>query len=106
MTHLANFSQVYPPGAITVKTIVNCFPFEDPCILIKVSGRAIWDALENGVSQYPAQEGRFPQVSNICFEFDPGRKPGERVLSLQIGGEVYDPDRKYLLCTRGYMGRA
>ncbi|KAK0390092.1 hypothetical protein NLU13_3665 [Sarocladium strictum] len=98
--------EVYPPGAITVKTIVNCFPFEDPCILIKVPGQAIWDALENGVSQYPAQEGRFPQVSNICFEFDPQRKAGQRVLSLQIGGEVYDPDRKYLLCTRGYMGRA
>lgn len=97
--------EIYPPGAIRVKTVVNCFPFEDPCILIRVKGQAIWDALENGVSQYPAQEGRFPQVSNICFEFDPSRKPGERVMSLQIGGEVYDPDRKYLLCTRGYMGR-
>lgn len=26
-------------------------------------------------------------------------------MSLEIGGEVYDPDRKYLLSTRGYMGR-
>ena len=49
--------QIYPPGAIKVKDITNCFPFEDPVVLIRVTGKAIWDALENGVSLYPALEG-------------------------------------------------
>ncbi|KAH6656099.1 flagellar associated protein [Truncatella angustata] len=97
--------QIYPPGPILLKDIMNCFPFEDPVVVINVTGQAIWDALENGVSQYPALEGRFPQVSNIKFTFD-GRKPtGSRILKATIGDETIDMERKYRLVTRGYMGR-
>ncbi|KAI2464021.1 Metallo-dependent phosphatase [Annulohypoxylon bovei var. microspora] len=97
--------QVYPPGPILLKDIMNCFPFEDPVVVIKATGQAIWDALENGLSQYPALEGRFPQVSNITFKFD-GRKPsGSRIVSATIGGEPIDMARKYVLVTRGYMAR-
>ncbi|SPQ24076.1 92d2bbde-163f-4fa5-bdd0-e4ac3ffd95cd [Thermothielavioides terrestris] len=97
--------QVYPPGPIRVRDVTDCFPFEDPIVVIKVSGRAIWDALENGVSLYPALEGRFPQVSNIRFTFDPSRPPGSRIVSAEIGGAPLDPGRVYVLATRGYMGR-
>ncbi|KAF7543225.1 hypothetical protein G7Z17_g10905 [Cylindrodendrum hubeiense] len=97
--------QIYPPGAIRIKDITTCFPFEDPVVLLRASGQAIWDALENGVSMYPALEGRFPQVSNIRFEFDPKRPRGQRILSVKIGGVTYDPEKKYVLATRGYMGR-
>ncbi|KAI1371120.1 Metallo-dependent phosphatase [Hypoxylon crocopeplum] len=97
--------QVYPPGPILLKDIMNCFPFEDPVVVIKVTGQAIWDALENGLSQYPALEGRFPQVSNITFKFD-GRKPtGSRIVAATIGGGPIDMARKYVLVTRGYMAR-
>ncbi|RSL48957.1 hypothetical protein CEP53_009332 [Fusarium sp. AF-6] len=97
--------QIYPPGAIRIKDITTCFPFEDPVVLLRVKGQAIFDALENSVSMYPALEGRFPQVSNIRFEFDPSRPRGNRVLWADICGEPYDPERLYVLCTRGYMGR-
>lgn len=49
--------QVYPPGAIRVRDIVTCFPFEDPVVFLRVTGEAILGALENGVSLYPALEG-------------------------------------------------
>jgi 2',3'-cyclic-nucleotide 2'-phosphodiesterase (5'-nucleotidase family) len=49
--------QVYAPGPIRIKDVTDCFPFEDPVIVMKVSGQGIWDALENGVSLYPALEG-------------------------------------------------
>ncbi|KAM0668888.1 hypothetical protein ACQRIU_002450 [Beauveria bassiana] len=97
--------QIYPPGAFRMKDITTCFPFEDPAILIRVTGQAIWDALENSVSTYPALEGRFPQVSNIKFSFDPSRERNKRVLSLEIGDKPCEPEKKYLLATRGYMGR-
>lgn len=51
--------QVYAPGPIRVKDVTDCFPFEDPVVAIKVSGRGVWDALENSVSMYPALEGIF-----------------------------------------------
>ncbi|KAK8099648.1 uncharacterized protein PG998_012889 [Apiospora kogelbergensis] len=97
--------QVYVPGPLLMKDIMNCFPFEDPVVVIKASGRNIWLALENSVSQFPALEGRFPQVSNIQFAFDSSKPAGERIVSATIGGEPVDMERKYVLVTRGYMGR-
>lgn len=97
--------QVYVPGPLLMKDIMNCFPFEDPVVVIKASGKNIWLALENSVSQFPALEGRFPQVSNIEFSFDSSKPSGERIVSATIGGEAIDMDRKYVLVTRGYMGR-
>ncbi|KAK8071447.1 hypothetical protein PG997_011650 [Apiospora hydei] len=78
---------------------------QDPVVVIKASGKNIWLALENSVSQFPALEGRFPQVSNITFEFDASKPAGERIVSATIGGEPVDMEKKYVLVTRGYMGR-
>ena len=97
--------QIYPPGVLRLKDIMNCFPFEDPVVVLQVSGKAILDALENSVSLYPALEGRFPQVSNIIFTFDPQSSPGSRVKAIKVGGQPLDLDRIYTLATRGYMAR-
>ncbi|EXJ62632.1 hypothetical protein A1O7_03070 [Cladophialophora yegresii CBS 114405] len=97
--------QIYPPGVLKLKDIMNCFPFEDPTIVIRVTGAALLAALENSVCAYPALEGRFPQVSDIEFEFDPSLPPNHRIKWTKIGGEPLDLERKYVLVTRGYMGR-
>lgn len=49
--------QVYAPGVLRLKDLLDCFPFEDPVVVIRASGKAIWDALENAVGKYPALEG-------------------------------------------------
>lgn len=97
--------QVYLPGMLKVKDIMNCFPFEDPCVVIGVTGKDILHALENGVSKYPAQEGRFPQVSNISFAFDPSKAEGHRCSDVKLGGRPIDVEKEYSLATRDYMVR-
>lgn len=97
--------QIYPPGVILLKDILNCFPFEDPVVVLRVKGQAILEALENSVSLVPALEGRFPQVSNIQFKFDPKRRSGCRVLWVKLNCETIDLDRSYTIATRGYMAR-
>ena len=47
--------------------------------LFPPAGRQVLKALENSVSQYPALEGRFPQVAGIRFAFDPLKPAGSRV---------------------------
>jgi 5'-nucleotidase len=84
---------------------MNCFPFEDPCVVIQCTGAAIIAALENGVSTYPALEGRFPQVSGIRFAFDPAKPPMSRVSEVEIAGAPVDLEKEYTLCTREYMVR-
>lgn len=97
--------QIYPPGLLKLKDVMNCFPFEDPCVVIRVTGKALYEALENSVSQYPALEGRFPQVSNIKFEFDPSKPSGSRVNYVKVGGQPLEDSKLYNLVTRGYMAR-
>jgi 5'-nucleotidase len=100
-----NFKSSSPPGVLRMKDIMNCFPFEDPCVVIKVTGKQLLDSLENSVSTYPALEGRFPQVSNIEFEFDSNKSPYSRVQYVKIGNALLNLEKLYVLVTRGYMAR-
>ena len=97
--------QIYPPGVLLLKDILNCFPFEDPVVVLRIKGKAILDSLENSVCLVPALEGRFPQVSNIQFAYNPKLPPGSRVTWAKIHGEPLDLNRSYTMATRGYMGR-
>ncbi|KAL8824164.1 MAG: hypothetical protein Q9170_008236, partial [Blastenia crenularia] len=97
--------QVYPPGILRLKDIMNCFPFEDPVIVIRVKGKAIREALENSVFLVPALEGRYAQVSGMRFCYDASAKPGERVKWVEVAGSPLDEGGEYTMATRGYMGR-
>lgn len=77
----------------------------DALTVLEVTGQQVLEALENGVSQYPKHEGRFPQVSGISFSFDPAQPSGRRVVegSVRVGGEALQLSRTYQLCTKGYI---
>lgn len=74
-------------------------------VLLRVSGQALIDALENGVSELPALEGRFCQVSGLAYKYDRSAPPMSRVTFARIGGQPIDPEHKYILATRGCMAR-
>lgn len=98
--------QIYPPGVLRIRDIMNCFPFEDPVVVLRLKGSAIRAALENGVSMLPALEGRFPQVSNLAYGYNPSKPRGSRLLWVKIGGDNdLDDEKSYTLATRGYMSR-
>jgi len=83
----------------------SSFPFEDPVVVVKVKGHAIRSALENGVSTYPALEGRFPQVAGLQYVFDPRLAPGKRLLNVTMNGKELDANQDVTLATRDYMCR-
>ena len=97
--------QIYRPGVLLLKDMLNCFPFEDPVVVIRLKGKAILAALENGVSLVPALEGRHPQLSNIQFKYNPALPTGSRVMWVKIHDEDLDLDGDYTMATRGYMTR-
>ncbi|KAK3117242.1 hypothetical protein LTR53_001577 [Teratosphaeriaceae sp. CCFEE 6253] len=97
--------QVYGPGMLRLRDILDCFPFEDPCVVVGLKGRAVVEALENAVSKYPALEGRFPQVSGITFAFDPALPPMKRCSEVTVAGSQVELEREYNLATRDYMVR-
>jgi 2',3'-cyclic-nucleotide 2'-phosphodiesterase (5'-nucleotidase family) len=53
---------------------------------LTVSGAELKTMLENGVSAMPAVNGRFPQVSGLCFTYDIALPAGSRVTSAVFAG--------------------
>lgn len=71
--------RVHRRGALCGKDISDILPYNDAAVVLMITGKQLHEALENSVSQYPALEGRFSQVSGIKFSFDPRKPPGSRV---------------------------
>ncbi|KAK9710856.1 hypothetical protein K7432_008186, partial [Basidiobolus ranarum] len=76
--------KVYPAGDVTLRTIMDIFPFEDPTVVIQVKGSDLWDALENSVSMVPKQEGRFPHVSGLEIHYNPSKPGGSRLIKVFV----------------------
>lgn len=75
---------VFGPGEITLGNILEIMPFEDPIVVKELTGQQLWDALENGFSQYPKQEGRFPQIAGMRVVWDSSKEPFHRVVSVDF----------------------
>jgi len=107
---------IHPAGPFFLKDLLLILPMIDPVVLLELTGAQIVATLENGVSKWPALEGRFPQVSGIQFAFDPTKPPGSRVdpKLVKIGDEYIDmgdsedkgkskPPRTYRMATKSYL---
>jgi 2',3'-cyclic-nucleotide 2'-phosphodiesterase (5'-nucleotidase family) len=57
------------------------------------------------VSQWQQVGGRFPQVSNIAFTFNPERPVGSRVLDVKVGGQPLNDAARYTVATNDFMQR-
>jgi 2',3'-cyclic-nucleotide 2'-phosphodiesterase (5'-nucleotidase family) len=70
-----------PPYLITRGQVLAVLPFGNVVFTVSINGAELKTFLENGVSQMPAANGRFPQVSGLCFTYDISKPAGSRVLS-------------------------
>jgi hypothetical protein len=44
-------------GTLTVGDLRTILPFLDPTVVLELDANNLWDALESGLSMWPAQEG-------------------------------------------------
>jgi 2',3'-cyclic-nucleotide 2'-phosphodiesterase (5'-nucleotidase family) len=70
-----------PPFPITRGSVLGVLPFGNVVVTLEVNGAELKTMLENGVSRMPAVDGRFPQVSGLCFTYDIVAPAGSRVTS-------------------------
>jgi len=73
----------FPDGLfpITRGQVLGVLPFGNQVVKVQVTGAELKAMLENGVSRMSAADGRFPQVSGMCFTYDIAVPAGSRVLS-------------------------
>jgi 2',3'-cyclic-nucleotide 2'-phosphodiesterase (5'-nucleotidase family)/predicted AlkP superfamily phosphohydrolase/phosphomutase len=80
---LGDFCPAYssPPYLITRGQDLAVLSFGNVVFTVGINGAELKTMLENGVSIMPAANGRFPQVSGLCFTYDISAPAGSRVLS-------------------------
>ena len=97
-------------GNLTGSQIINVSPYFNNIVVKEISGQAILDALEFGISEYPTPSTSFLQVSGITFDIDPNinnivwtdendkfiNVTGKRkVFNVKINGVNLDIEKKY-----------
>ncbi len=70
-----------PPYLITRGQVLAVLPFGNVVVTLNVNGAELKSMLENGVSLMPSAQGRFPQVSGLCFTYNIEAAAGSRVTS-------------------------
>jgi len=77
----ADFCPAYtpPPYPISRGQVLTVLPFGNVVVTLTLNGAELKTMLENGVSRMPAADGRFPQVSGLCFTYDISAPAGSRV---------------------------
>jgi 5'-nucleotidase len=50
-------------GEITFGTLKRLMPGDYNLVRLQITGQQLWRTIENGVSKFPALEGRFPIVN-------------------------------------------
>lgn len=68
-----------PPYVITRGQVLTVLPFGNVAATLTIDGAELKAYLENGVSAMPGANGKFPQVSGLCFTYDISAPPGSRV---------------------------
>ena len=96
-----------PKGDVTLGQVMSILPFDNYLVAFDLTGEQIIAALENGVSQVEDEQGRFPQVSGLRFVWDPGAKPGSRIVSVEVeeagGYEPINVSNSYRVVTTNYL---
>lgn len=95
--------EIIPAGVIKWKDIDNLFPITDHVIIIRTSGEKLLRAIENGLSQVPKMEGRFPAISGIRLKFDSSKPEGERIVEIKINGLPVNTKKLYTIATKEFL---
>ncbi|MDR3569071.1 MAG: bifunctional UDP-sugar hydrolase/5'-nucleotidase [Syntrophobacteraceae bacterium] len=88
-----------PAGPITLNEVFTTLPFDDNIVSMTLSGKQVREAIERS-----AAYGRISlQVSGIQIVFDLSKPPGERAVSIKVGGKPLDEGATYRVATNDFL---
>jgi 5'-nucleotidase/UDP-sugar diphosphatase len=95
-------------GDVTMGGVLEVLPFGNQIATFGLKGSDVWDALENGVSQYEDMSGRFPHVAGLKYSFNPELQVGSRIVSVEVKNAdgTYSPidlNAVYQLATNNFL---
>ncbi|HOX25871.1 MAG TPA: bifunctional UDP-sugar hydrolase/5'-nucleotidase [Candidatus Krumholzibacteria bacterium] len=88
-----------PAGAITAGDVFSVLPFGNELVVVEMDGRMVRRVLERKVT---GTSGGLC-VSGVRMEYDPERPDWDRVVTLEVAGEPWQPDRIYKVVTTNFL---
>jgi len=97
--------RIHQKGDFKVKDLMTILPMQDPLVVIEITGQKLVEALENSVSKYDEESGRFLQVAGVEFVFNPDAPLGSRVPAdlVMVADKYVNLEEKYRLVTKDYL---
>jgi 5'-nucleotidase/UDP-sugar diphosphatase len=98
---------LYRAGTLLAQAdLVREFPFPNGVIIIKLTGKILLDALEQGLSKAEKKLGAFPQLSRGCkLIYSSHLRPGNRIESFTLNGVPISPEAEYKVALTEYIQR-
>ncbi len=90
-------------GTMTKGHILEVLPFGNYVVVKNMSGQAILDALNHGISAYPATSGAFPQVYGIKYTLNYSETADNYVSNVMIKGQALSPMKMYTVATNDFL---
>ncbi|HEU5194568.1 MAG TPA: 5'-nucleotidase C-terminal domain-containing protein, partial [Methylomirabilota bacterium] len=97
--------RIVPAGPLTRRDVISLVPFNNVVVVLEMTGARLREALEFGLVDRERQGGQFLQVSGLALTFDPGRPPGDRIVSAQVGGAPLASDARYRVAVIDFLAR-
>lgn len=88
---------------LTRRDIATELPFRSRIVVLDVTGRAIRQAVEHGLSMIEENKGRFLHFSGVRVLFDSQAPVGSRLKQLLINGAMVDENKTYRVATSDYL---
>ena len=85
------------------RDIATELPFRSRIVVLEVTGRALKQAMENGLSMIEKSKGRFLHLSGAKAVFNSKDPAGSRLKKFSIGGKEVEDDKLYRVATSDYL---
>ena len=97
--------QIIGPGPITRRDVLALLPFQNPLLVLAISGAQLREALEHGLDRrvVNGQSGALPHASGLRIVYDPTLPKGQRIVLLTAGGQPVTAAAQYRLATSNYL---
>lgn len=115
--------KLLPAGNITFQDVIDTAPFGNYIVTKQLTGKAIRSILEKSIEigvqnkvcydewlttgsdqiRWPDGNGNCLQFGGLTAVYNPEKPVGERVISVNVGGETLNPEKLYTIATNNYI---
>ena len=86
-------------GVVTMEDLINVYPFTGKLTVVELTGKQVRELIEYSLT-LPYGIG---QISGARLKYDSSAPVMNRLVSIQIGGQVLQEERRYTVCTSAFV---